>query len=95
MTTPFIFLPAIIYFTIINLVAAIIVIYDKSISKLPRGSIRRIPEKLFINLSKVGGGVGTLLAMFTVRHKTKSHDNLLLKIAGFTLLWIVFLIIIF
>lgn len=77
------------YLAVINMLAAIIVIYDKSISKLPRGSVRRVPEKTFVALSAAGGGVGTLLAMFWIRHKTKSHDGLLLKIGFFAVLWII------
>lgn len=87
------FIPTIIYLAIVNTVAAIIVIYDKAISKLPRGSIRRIPEKTFVRFSMIGGGFGTLGAMLTVRHKTKEHQVLLLKITGFTLVWCVLAII--
>ena len=87
------FIPTIIYLAIVNTVAAIIVIYDKAISKLPRGSIRRIPEKTFVRFSMIGGGFGTLGAMLTVRHKTKEHQALLLKITGFTLVWCVLAII--
>lgn len=74
-------------FALVNLIAMIVVIYDKSISKLPRGSIRRIPEKTFVRFSMFGGGLGTLLTMFLIRHKTKEHMGLLAKIALFTTLW--------
>ena len=77
-----------IYLAIINVISACVVIYDKSISKLPRGSIRRIPEKTFILFSAIGGGIGTLFLMFWIRHKTKSHNGLLLTIGFFTALWI-------
>lgn len=76
-----------IYFAVINLIAVITVLYDKSISKLPRGSIRRIPEKRFVQFSILGGGIGTLLAMFLIRHKTKEHMGLLAKIAFFATVW--------
>ena len=82
-----------IYLAVINILAAIIVIYDKSISKLPRGSIRRIPEKTFVNLSVIGGGIGTLFAMLWIRHKTKSHDGLLFKIGLFTAVWVVLILL--
>lgn len=78
-----------IYLAVINMVAAVIVVYDKSISKLPRGSVRRVPEKTFVALSAIGGGIGTLLAMFWIRHKTKSHDGLLFKIGFFAILWVI------
>ena len=86
-------LPTIIYLSIVNTIAIFLVVYDKAISKLPRGSIRRIPEKTFIQLSAIGGGIGTLGAMLTVRHKTKEHKPLLCKIAGFTFLWCVLLVV--
>ena len=79
---------SLVYLAVINIVAAIVVIYDKHISRLPRGSIRRVPEKTFVSFAAVGGGAGTLFAMFWIRHKTKSHDGLLLKIGFFTALWV-------
>lgn len=77
-----------IYLAAINILAAFITVYDKMISKLPRGSVRRIPEKTFIQLSAIGGGIGTLLAMLIIRHKTKAHDKLLFTIAVFAAIWI-------
>lgn len=76
-----------IYLALINLVAAIVTAYDKRISRLPRGSIRRIPEKTFVCFSMLGGGVGTLCTMLMIRHKTKEHKLLLLQIALFTAIW--------
>ena len=86
-------IPTIIYLSVVNAVAVLLVVYDKAISKLPRGSIRRIPEKLFINVSMAGGGLGTLLAMYTVRHKTKEHKPLLAKIAFFAVVWAILLLV--
>ena len=79
---------ALIYLSAINIIAAMVVIYDKHISRLPRGSVRRVAEKTFVRFSLLGGGIGTLFTMLMIRHKTKSHDGLLLKIAGCMLLWI-------
>ena len=76
-----------IYFAVLNVISAAVVAYDKSISRLPRGSVRRIPEKTFVFFSLFGGGVGTLVAMLTVRHKTRSHNGLLLKIALLAIIW--------
>ena len=81
------------YLALINLIAAIVVIYDKSINKLPRGSIRRIPEKRFVSFSMLGGGIGTLLTMLLIRHKTKEHIGLLAKILLFTVLWCIVLLL--
>ena len=76
-----------IYILLINVVSAIVVVYDKSISRLPRGSIRRIPEKTFVFFSLFGGGIGTLFAMLSVRHKTRSHNGLLIKICALSAVW--------
>ena len=75
------------YFVAVNLFAGVLAVYDKHLSKLPRGSVRRVPEKRFIQLAALGGGVGTLLAMGFVRHKTK-HGALLCKIAVCTAIWV-------
>lgn len=77
-----------VYFAAVNLIAALTVAYDKHISRLPRGSIRRIPERRFVAFSWLGGGLCTLLAMLLCHHKTKSHGGLLVRIALPTFLWI-------
>ena len=69
------------WFVFINLLAAGIVAYDKHISRLPRGSIRRVPERRFVRFAWIGGGLGTLLSMLLCHHKTKSHNALLFRIA--------------
>ena len=76
------------YFAAINLIAAVTVACDKHISRLPRGSIRRVPERRFVVFAWLGGGLCTLLAMLLCHHKTKSHDGLLVRIALPTFLWI-------
>lgn len=76
-----------IYLAAVNLAAAVVVIYDKHISRRPRGSVRRVAEKTFVRLSILGGGIGTLLAMLLAHHKTRSHNILLLKIVLFAFLW--------
>ena len=81
------------YLAIINIISAVVVIYDKTISRLPRGSVRRIPEKTFIELSAIGGGIGTLFAMLIIRHKTKSHDKLLFTIAALAIVWAIICLI--
>lgn len=84
----YLFYAFLLYLALINLIAAIVTIYDKHISKRPRGSIRRVPEKVFVRFSMLGGGIGTLLAMLLIHHKTKDHNALLLKIALWTVLWL-------
>ena len=76
-----------IYLAVINLVSAITVAHDKAISRLPRGSVRRVPEKVFVLLSALGGGILTLLSFLMIRHKTKSHGTLLLKVSFFAAIW--------
>ena len=85
---PWLRLLPLLYFAAINLIAAVTVAYDKHISRLPRGSIRRVAERRFVRISWLGGGLGTLLFMLLCHHKTKSHDALLLRILLPTLVWI-------
>ena len=80
------------YLLLINLIGAAVAGYDKHISRRPRGSVRRVPEKTFVLFSVFGGGIGVLLCMLLIHHKTKAHDRLLGKIAFFTLLWIALLL---
>ena len=44
-------------------------------------------------MSRLGGGIGTLLTMLSIHHKTKDHNALLLKIALWTAVWIVLLLL--
>lgn len=85
---PYLQLLPLLYFAAVNLIAAATVAYDKRISRLPRGSVRRVPERRFVRHAWLGGGVGTLLTMLLCHHKTKSHDALLLRILVPTLAWI-------
>ncbi|MBQ9428562.1 MAG: DUF1294 domain-containing protein [Clostridia bacterium] len=75
-----------IYFGAINLVGFFVALYDKTISRAPRGSVRRVPEKRFVTFAALGGGIGTLFSMLLFHHKTK-HGALLLRILLPTLLW--------
>ncbi len=77
-----------IYMLAINIFAIAVTAYDKHISRLPRGSIRRVSEKTFVRLSLIGGGIGTLFTMLMIRHKTKSHNLLLFKITLLAMLWV-------
>ena len=58
----------IIYLVIINIIGFLAMLIDKQ--KAKRGSWR-IPEKTLIILTAIGGGIGTLIGMYTFRHKTK------------------------
>lgn len=76
-----------VYLALINAFSFAAVAYDKSISRLPRGSIRRIPEKAFVTLSFLGGSIGTLLAMLLFHHKTKTKGLLVAKVGVLFVFW--------
>lgn len=57
------------YLAVISLVAVIVTVYDKSVSKI--AGHRRVPEKTLLLLSALGGSVAMYLTMLTIRHKTK------------------------
>lgn len=56
------------YLFIINAVGFIVMIADKHYS---RNNHHRIPEINLILIAIVGGSIGILLGMYTVRHKTR------------------------
>lgn len=58
----------IIYFLIINLIGFLAMAIDKF--KAQRG-YWRIPEGTLIMITVLGGGIGSLIGMYTFRHKTK------------------------
>lgn len=58
----------VIYLLIINLIGFLAMGIDKF--KAKRG-YWRIPEGTLIMITALGGGIGTLLGMYTFRHKTK------------------------
>ncbi len=56
------------YLIIINIVGFLAMLIDKR--KAQKGSWR-IPEKTLFIITLLGGGIGTILGMYTFRHKTK------------------------
>ena len=58
----------IIYLVIINLLAVILTVFDKTSAK--KGSWR-ISEKTLLIVSALGGSVAMLATMYVIRHKTK------------------------
>lgn len=56
------------YLLIINAVGFVLMLVDKLKAKK---SLWRIPEKTLIGTALLGGSVGCLLGMYTVRHKTQ------------------------
>ena len=56
------------YLLIINAVGFVLMIADKRKARKGRW---RIPEATLMGVAALGGSVGSLLGMYTVRHKTK------------------------
>ena len=82
----------IIYLLIINALAFLLMLVDKQKAKKNKW---RIPESTLLGAAVIGGCVGALAGMYTVRHKTKKPTFtvgipiiLLLQIAAIVL-WIV------
>ena len=59
-----------IYLCAISVISVIVCIYDKVISKKNRVELR-VPEKVLLLLSALGGSVAMYLCMLAIRHKTK------------------------
>ena len=66
-------------FAVISAAAFLIYAWDKAAAK--RGA-RRIPERVLLTLSLLGGGVGGLLSMYAFRHKTRHTYFTVLNIIG-------------
>lgn len=58
----------IIYFIIINIIGFLIMYIDKQKAKKGKW---RIPEKTLFIVTALGGGIGTIVGMYTFRHKTQ------------------------
>lgn len=56
------------YFLIINAAGFLLMLVDKFKAKK---NLWRIPEATLITVAAVGGSIGSLIGMYTVRHKTK------------------------
>lgn len=56
------------YLLLINAGAFVLMLADKSYARNHR---RRIPEKTLFGAALLGGSAGTLLGMYTFRHKTR------------------------
>ena len=58
----------ILYFLIINALGFILMLADKHKARKNKW---RIPESTLMGVAALGGSIGCLLGMYTVRHKTK------------------------
>ena len=59
------------YLVIINAAAFLIMLIDKENAK---SKLTRIPERALLGIAALGGSLGTLLAMYIGRHKTKKPN---------------------
>lgn len=57
-----------IYLLIINAAGFLVMTIDKLYAKK---KMWRVPERTLLGLAAIGGSIGVLTAMYTVRHKTK------------------------
>lgn len=57
-----------IYLLIVNAAGFLVMTADKMYAKK---KMWRIPERTLLGIAVLGGSVGVLLAMYTVRHKTR------------------------
>lgn len=71
-----------IYVAILSAITFIVYAVDKI---LAMSDAWRVPEKVLLGLSLVGGAIGGLVAMLIVRHKTKHWYFYLLNVLGIIL----------
>lgn len=71
-----------IFVAILSAITFIVYIVDKI---LAMNDAWRVPEKVLLGLSLVGGAIGGLVAMLIVRHKTKHWYFYLLNVLGIIL----------
>ncbi len=58
-----------IYFAIVSVVAIVVTVYDKMVSKHP--GVRRIRERTLLLVSAFGGSAAMFITMLFIRHKTR------------------------
>lgn len=66
------------YIAIVSVISAIVCVYDKLVSKRDQVELR-VPEKMLMFLSVIGGSVAMFITMLLIRHKTK-HVKFMLGI---------------
>ena len=71
-----------IFVAILSAITFIVYVVDKI---LAMSDAWRVPEKVLLGLSLVGGAIGGLVAMLIVRHKTKHWYFYLLNVLGIIL----------
>ncbi len=79
---------ALLYFAAISLIAVVLTVSDKI--KAKRNS-RRIPERVLMTVSLIGGATAMLLTMEAIRHKTK-HKRFMIGLPILILLQVLLLL---
>ena len=77
-----------IYLFLINAAGFLVMTVDKQYAKK---KMWRIPERTLMNLALLGGSAGVLLAMYTVRHKTR-HPKFYIGVPAILLCQVVLLL---
>ena len=72
------------YLLIVNAAGFLVMTLDKLLAK---ENAWRIPERTLLMLAAIGGSIGVLLAMYTVRHKTR-HAKFFLGVPAILVLQI-------
>ncbi|GAA6396043.1 DUF1294 domain-containing protein [Solibaculum mannosilyticum] len=57
------------YLAVISVIAIVVTVYDKIVSKHP--GVRRIREQTLLLVSALGGSAAMLVTMLLIRHKTR------------------------
>ena len=57
-----------VYLLVVNALGFSVMLYDKYLAK---NNLWRIPETTLFGIAVIGGSVGCLVGMYTVRHKTR------------------------
>ncbi len=81
------------YLIVISIASIIVCIYDKKVSKKNRVELR-IPERVLLIMSAMGGSAAMLLTMLAIRHKTK-HLKFMLGIPVIIILQAAVVILLF
>ena len=77
------------YLLAVNALGFLIMLYDKHLAKKKRW---RVPEKVLMGIAAIGGSVGSLLGMYTARHKTK-HLKFTLGIPAILIIQIILVVL--
>ena len=80
-----------VYLLIVNACGLLLMLTDKF---LARKKCRRIPEATLMTVAAMGGSIGSLIGMYTVRHKTR-HKKFTFGIPILLILQLVLIVFLF